>query len=402
VTELFNPFVLGPDPFPAFARARAQGGFLWGVPPFVGVGPTAYLFSHRLVDPALKDPRLRHVAPGETWLFPDAQIRPGQHLLGILNRSVLTADPPRHGTLRQPLIPLLSPARGAALRDGLRDSAIALAKEIARKGHFDAVQEFVTPFSIGVICQRLGIPAPDIALVRKSTDAMVRVMDFQFADGPEEEAYELEAFFTRVIAERRFDSDGMLAVMLDQEESGLWDRKDVIANIMFALFAGHETVIDAFGNALMELDMAPPQRRLLAEGKVGWTAAADELLRVGSPIHYVVRSAAGNLELDGNPLEAGTMVILVASSANRDTTVWPDGDRLRLDSPGSVALTFGAGIHACLGRHLARVELAVLLEALFTAAPNWSLDRSSVVARDSFLFRGLASAPVSMLRAVAS
>jgi cytochrome P450 len=402
VTELFDPFVLRPDPFPAFARARAQGGFLWGVPPFVNARPTAYLFSHRLVDLALRDPRLRHAPPGENWLIPEAQIGPGQHLLGILNRSVLTADPPRHGTLRRPLNPLMNPARGAALRDGLRDSALALATNIARKGHFDAVQEFVTPFSIDVICRLLGIPAPDIELVRKSTDSMVRVIDFQLTEGSEEEACELEAFVTRVIAERRFDPDGMAAVMLDQEACGLWDRKDVIANIMFALFAGHETVIDTFGNALMELDAAPSQRLLLAEGRAGWSATADELLRVGAPIHYAVRIAAENLELGGNPLKSGTMIIIALSSANRDTSIWPAGDRLRLDSPGSVALTFGSGIHACIGRHLARVELAVLLEALFTAAPNWSLDRSSVVARDSFLFRGLVSAPVSMSPAVAA
>ena len=114
-------------------------------------------------------------------------------------------------------------------------------------------------------------------------------------------------------------------------------------------------------------------------------------------MHYAaVRIAAEDLELDGNALRAGTAVVPVMTSANRDTAVWPAGDALRLDAPGSAGLTFSAGIHSCIGRHLARIELASMLEALFAAAPRWKLDCGAVRRRDSLVFRGLTSAPVTV------
>ena len=392
--QQFDPFVLGHDPFRVFARARAQGGLLPGVPPYPNLGPTVYLFSHHLVDHALKHARLVHSPPGEFQLIPEYQLGPGQHLINILNRSLLTADPPRLGVLRRPLSALLTPARVAGLNRPLQEAALALATRLARKGQFDAVQEFVIPFSVEVICTLLGIPCPEFALVRMSTDAMVRVLDFHLTEGAEEQAHALEAFITEIISTGRFEPDGMVAAMLAQEASGLWSRDEVIANILLLLFAGHETVTDAFGNALLELDATPSQRALLNGPNVGWSAAADELIRIGAPVHYAVRIAADDLNLNGSHLSRGTTVVAVLTSANRDTTVWPAGDSLRLDAPGSVAMTFGAGIHACIGRHLARVEIAALLQALFTAAPGWTLDRDSIVRRDSLLFRGLVSAPV--------
>ncbi len=133
---------------------------------------------------------------------------------------------------------------------------------------------------------------------------------------------------------------------------------------------------------------------------MNWTNAAEELLRIGSPIIYAgARIAAENLNLDGIKIKSGTAVVPVIASANRDAAVCPGGDELRLDAPGAAVMSFGTGIHVCLGRYLARAELAALLEGLFTKAPSWSLDRASVRQRMSPMFRGLTSAAVNVAAA---
>jgi cytochrome P450 len=396
LTELFDPFSLDENPFPVFARARASGGILPGVPPYANLGPTVYVFTYRLVEFALKHPRLLHSPPGDHRLIADP-IEPGQHLAGILNRSLLMADPPRHGMLRRPLNPAMRPADASALATWIRAQAIAIATEIVQRGRFDAVQDFAIPFTLHVLGRVLGIAVPDTEMVRTATDAMARVIDIHRTPGGQEEAYALEGFIEGEIAAGNFSPDGLVSTMVAQEQAGLWTREDRIANVLLFLFAGHETVVDTFGNAVLELDANPAQRTLLEQGRMAWTVAVDELLRICAPVHYAaVRIAAEDLDLDGIALRAGTAVVPVLTSANRDSAVWPGGDELRLDAPGSAGLTFSAGIHSCIGRYLARIELAAMLEALFAAAPGWKLDRGAVRRRDSLVFRGLTSAPVTV------
>jgi cytochrome P450 len=392
--EYFDPFSVGNDPFPAFASARAQGGFLSGAPPFPGIESAVYLFTWRLVDSALKHPRLLHAPPGtyQAVLLSTA----GQHLLKVMVQSLVCADPPRHGIFRRPISQSMVPARSAVLTASLRNRALELVTSLTRTGGFDAVQDVALPLAMGLLGRLLGIPMPDAAVLRKATDAMVRAIDLRRTDSMGE-CHALEAHVVTTLAAGNVESDSLVAVMLAEESAGLWEREEVIVNIIFMMFAGQQTIIDAFGNALLALEAAPAQRALLEQGKVSWTRAADELLRISAPVNYAsVRIATEDLDLEGNTVKCGTAVVPVISSANRDTAIWPAGDQLRLDTPGSAAMAFGTGIHACVGRHLARAEMAALLEALFTAAPNWSLDPSGIRFRDSRLFRGLTQAPVKV------
>ncbi len=397
LAEMFDPFSLGDNPFPAFAEARAMGGILPGVPPYPNLGPTVYVFTHRLVECALRHPRLLHAPPGDYQLLADSLVEPGQHLLSVLNRSLLMADPPRHGALRRPLNPAMTAADATALAAWIRNQAMEIATGLAAKGRFDSVGDFTVPLTVRVLERLLGISLPKPDLLQQATDAMVRVIDIHQTTGAEEQAYALETWISDEIAAGKVSPRGLVNIMLAQERAGLWTREDRTANVLLFLFAGQETVVDTFGNALMALDATPAQRALLDERKADWSAVADELLRFCAPVNYAaVRIAAEDVELDGIAIRAGTAVVPVLSSANRDSAVWPAGDELRLDAPGSAGLTFSAGIHTCMGRHLGRIELAALLEVLFTAAPGWKLDRSSVRRRDSLLFRGLTRAPVTV------
>jgi cytochrome P450 len=187
----------------------------------------------------------------------------------------------------------------------------------------------------------------------------------------------------------------MAAGMVREVAQGRWSREDLVANIVFMLFAGQETVVDALGNALVALDRFPEQRALLERGVVDWSNAAAELLRYGASVQYAVaRIAAHDIDLGDVRIAAGEAVVPVLGSGNRDDAVFPDGDRLDLTRPPAVSMTFGTGLHVCLGQHVARIEIAAMIEALFTRAPGWRLDAANAERRPSMSFYGMATAPL--------
>ncbi|WP_027054059.1 cytochrome P450 [Mesorhizobium erdmanii] len=394
--DLFDPFALGSDPFPEFARRRAEGGASWGKPPYPEVGVALYVFSHALVSEALKHPFLLQAPPG-TYQEVRQKIS-ANPALDLLTRSMLLSDPPRHMHLRRPLAGSLTFSAGKGLFSQLMPKASELTRAAAGKPWFDAIRDIGLPLSFSGLEQILGIDIDDPWLIGSDAQRMAKALDIRTGNvdnDANEACRRLEAWASQAIEGGGVRPNGISAQMLAEVEAGRWRRDDAIANIVFLLFAGQATVVDTFGNALAALAEAPDQLSLLEGGTVGWSAAAEELLRFCAPVHFAgARIAAQDLEIGGATITAGQAVVPVLASANRDVSVFPAGDRLDLRSGVSSALAFGTGLHACLGQHVARAELAVLLEALFTEASGWRLDIPNVVRRDSVLFYGLETAPM--------
>ncbi|TIW46130.1 MAG: cytochrome P450 [Mesorhizobium sp.] len=187
----------------------------------------------------------------------------------------------------------------------------------------------------------------------------------------------------------------MVARMAREVAEGRWSREDMVANVVFMLFAGQETVVDAFGNAVVALHRFPEQRALLERRLVDWSSAAAELLRFGASVQYAIaRIAAEDIDLGNVGIANGEAVVAVLGSGNRDDAVFADGDRLDLTRSPALSLTFGTGLHVCLGQHVARIEIAAMLEALFTRAPGWRLDAAGARRRPSLSFHGMSTAPL--------
>src|SRR6185295_2456201 len=342
---------------------------LVGVPPFPGLHSTFYLFTHRLVSTALKHPLLLQAPPGTYQAVRQSLISNRIH--AVLARSLLLADPPQHGLLRRPLNQAVTPAKAMELAKSLRTDALTLATRLAAKGRFDAIRDYAAPLLLDVLGRLLGMVMPDTGLLKTATASIARAIDFRRSAVPDDDFRPLEAEIENTLAQGKFDSDGLVAVMLAEEAAGRWEHDDVVANILLLLFAGQETTIDAFGNALIALDEFPEQRAFIDRGDVDWSLAVEELLRIGTPILYGgVRIAAEDIDIQGFAVPAGGAVMPVLASANRDIAVASQGDELRLDAQTSAGMTFGTGFHVCLGRHLARVELMALFEALFRAVPG--------------------------------
>ena len=215
------------------------------------------------------------------------------------------------------------------------------------------------------------------------------------------EAYaECQAFVEDRLTRHAYRPDGMVAGMTREVAEGRWSREDMVANIVFMLFAGQETVVDAFGNAVVALDRFPAQRALLDSRAVDWNTAAAELLRYGASVQYAVaRIAAQDIDLGGVRIASGQAVVPVLGSGNRDDAVFADGDSLDLTRAPAVSMTFGTGLHVCLGQHVARIEIAAMMEALFTRAPDWRLDAANAERRPSMSFHGMSTAPLIFSRA---
>ncbi|MGX8011746.1 cytochrome P450 [Mesorhizobium sp. ORM8.1] len=397
--DLFDPFALDGDPFPEFARRRNAGAGSWGRPPYPEVGEAFYVFSHALVSQALKHPLLLQAPPGAYQEV--RQKISANPALDLLTRSMLLSDPPRHMNLRRPLAGSLAFSAGRGLFDQLASRASQLVQAAAQKPEFDAVVDIGLPLAFSGLEQILGVDIDDPWRIGHDAKLMAYALDMRIG-GVNEDANEacrrLETWVLQAIERGAVHPNGISAQMLAEVEAGRWRRDDAVANIVFLLFAGQATVVDTFGNALLALANSPEQLSLLEQGDVSWSAAAEELLRFCAPVQYAgARIAAEDLLFGGAAIKAGQAVVPVLASASRDVSVFPAGDRLDLRAGNSSALAFGTGLHACLGQHLARVELAVLLEALFTRAKGWRLDASRVLRRPSVLFHGLQTAPMIRL-----
>ena len=392
----FDPFALGCDPFPQFARMRAAGGIARGAAPYPEISGAYYVFSHELVSRALKHPALLQAPPGQYEVVRRKLV--DQAPMAMLSRSMLLADPPQHGGLRRPVAGFLSRPATETLSQGLRTLSRDLVDKALADRHVDAVAALAVPVSFWLLQEILGIEIEDPWALKSLTRRMASAFDLR-KDQPataSAAAYgECQAFVEERLAQHAFRPAGMIAGMAREVKEGRWSYEDMVANVVFMLFAGQETVVDAFGNAIVALDQFPDQRALLDRRVVDWSSAAAELLRYGASVQYAVaRIAAEDIDLGKFRIAAGEAVVPVLGSGNRDDAVFADGDRLDLTRSPALSMTFGTGLHVCLGQHVARIEIAAMIEALFTRAPRWRLDAANAKRRPSLSFHGMSTAPL--------
>ena len=396
--KFFDPFETAAEPFAAFAKARAAGGAVPGLPPYPELHRALYLFRHAQVSEALRHPKLLQAPPGAYQAVRQQIV--SSRVFAAMTRSMLLADPPHHGPLRRPTLPPVAPGRLGELSQWMRAETAKVSEALAARGGFDAVVDLATPFVVSVLGRVLGMALPESKALKHATAAIAAAIDVR-REPPGEDSDRvcawLESEIEAALACGPIEPGGIVAAMLAEEQAGRWEHGDVIANLVLLLLAGQETTIDAFGNALLLLDAAPEQRDLLERGEVGWAQATEELLRMGGSVHYAgTRIAAEDLELGGIAVQAGTGVVPVVASANRDCAFFPQGDSLDLRRPPRAIMTFGSGLHTCIGQHLARLEIAILLEALFAHAPGWRVEPAGVRQRPLLAFRGPAALPVTL------
>jgi cytochrome P450 len=312
---------------------------------------------------------------------------------------IIEMDPPRHTQLRALVSRAFTPNRIAGLEAPIRARARALIEPFARTGSVDLIADFAALLPMAVISEMLGVPAADQDRLRHAADALLhREPDSdEITPAGVEGATTLYGYFDALIRGRRSrPGDDLLSVLIDAEEQGeALSESELLGFCFLLIIAGNETTTKLVGNAIAWLAENPDQRGLLAHDPSMIAGAVEETLRYDGSTQAMARSLTADIELHGEHLGAGTKVLLLFGSANRDERHWgEDADRfdIRRDTAGHFAL--GHGIHHCLGAALARLETRVALEELLPVLGDYEVDKDGSRRVHSGNVRGFACLPL--------
>ncbi|MEU5695828.1 cytochrome P450 [Actinosynnema sp. NPDC020468] len=277
-------------------------------------------------------------------------------------RMLVDLDGDRHRDLRRVLTPLFTPRAVGGLRESVRAHARRLVEAVVGAGEVDVVADLAAELPLLVLCDLLGVPAADRALMLRWSNALVGFDDPRFGGAPEAQRAVAGLYRYAVdLAEdqRRRGRDDLVGRMASALSVG-----DFCALLLLLVVAGNETTRHLIGNGLHVLAAHPAERdRLVADPGLTSSAVA-ELVRWITPISQFRRTATRDCVLADQPVRRGDRVVLYFASANRDETVVAEPDRLDLGRTPNPHLAFGAGPHYCLGAHLAALEVTVLLDEL--------------------------------------
>jgi hypothetical protein len=406
VDAVLSEILLAPegraDPYPRYALLREHGSvFRSGLGPVVATRYAecqAVLRDPRFGQPSGEGPEWE--AYGLTQAEWEERFPPEDKTA----ESMLGLNPPDHTRLRSLVAKAFTPSTVGRLRPRITTLAAALIEELEPTA--DVIAALALPLPIAVISEMLGVPESQWAALQPLVRDVVQTLEFNptleqlmVATAAEKQ---IAATFEELMRERRSaPTDDLLSNLVHVEEQG--DRlthAELIATVILLFAAGFETTTNLIGNGLLALLEHPEELgRLRADRSLVRTAVEEEL-RWDSPVQLTARVALADAEVGGLDVGAGSLVIALLGSANHDDTKFEDPDRFDISRTGAPPMSFGSGIHFCLGAALARVEGQVVLDHLLdrfpTIEPAWGDTRPPY--RNSLVLHGLESLPVAFSR----
>jgi cytochrome P450 len=392
----FDPFdpAFQSDPYPVYHWLRAAEPVRWielSIPQIPGIW---LVTRYADVSSVLRDERFSAAKPE---LF---QAEPGGALDRMIARSMLMLDPPDHTRLRTLVLKAFTPRVVESLRPRIQGIVDARLDAVRAAGAIELIADLAAPLPVIVIAELLGVPAADRGEFKRWGDDLAVLADGTIALGglaqAERSAWELEAYLDAVFAARRVQprDDLISALVAAQDQQQRLDHDELIAICMLLLIAGHETTTNLIGNGILALLRHPDQLARLRSDPGLLGNAVEELLRWDSPVQLTSRTAKEDLELGGKRIRKGDEVDVILGAANRDPEQFPDPDRLDVARPDPRPLSFGHGIHFCLGASLARLEGQIAIGTILRRLPDLALATDDVSWRPGFVLRGLAALPL--------
>ncbi|HJR98659.1 MAG TPA: cytochrome P450 [Actinomycetota bacterium] len=382
------------DPYPVYERLR-------GLAPIAHDPNTEHWLVTRYDDVSslLRDRRFGrtylHIATHEEMghAQPPPQLDPFWHLI---NHGILDMEPPDHTRVRRLVAKAFTPRMVDSMREPVQRLTDALVDEVDGVGEFDLLAAIAEPLPVAVIAELLGVPPVDRHLLRPWSADICRMYELHPTDDDmriaSQASTEFSDYLRALSRERRAAPTGDLisemALVIDEGERLTED--ELIGTCVLLLNAGHEATVNVTGNGWWALFRHPEALVRLRADPSLVKAAIEELMRWDTPLQLFERWVLEDTEIHGVRVPRGAELGLVFGSANRDPAVFDAPDELRLDRQPNPHLTFGAGIHFCLGAPLARLELetsfATVLRRLPTLEPadepRW---------KPGYIIRGLGS-----------
>ncbi len=397
---LFNPLSLDfiRNPYPAYASLRESA------PVMRLPNMNAFLVS-RHADAAfvLRDKRFgKDFVTRITRRYgPEALKEPVYRAMSLW---MLSQDPPDHTRLRGLVVKAFTYRRVEDMRPRIQQIVDESIDRVIDQGRMDLIADFAFRLPVIVICDMLGIPEEDREIFFHRERTGGRLLDpvplsREELDAANTAQKNSEAYFQKLFElRRRQPGDDLTTQLVQAEEDGSkLTNEELTANIILLFGAGHETTVNLIGNGLLALHRNPDQLAKLKANPQLMPNAIEEFLRYDSSVQLTGRVAMEDIEVGGTMIPKGENVMCLLGSCNHDPAVYPDRpDELNIERADVRPMSFGGGIHLCLGAQLARAEAAIAIETLLRRIPNLRID--DVVNPDwrpTFVLRGLMHLPAS-------
>lgn len=296
------------------------------------------------------------------------------------DQSMINMDDPAHQDQRKLVSRRFTPRATRRHEDRVRAIATEILDAVTPFGECEAVEAIASRLPAMVIGDLLGYPRALWERVRSWSEQTMVLSGQTSPDGPPHVIHpgippvmrEFAQVTIELIETRRAEPRDDLISAWARVPG--WDLRHILDEVILVLDGGAETTRTVLGSVIRELALQPDQRRILIErpGLLA-TTATEEFIRWVSPISNMRRTATADHERHGQLIRAGDEVVLLYGAANRDPRAFGDPDVLDVTRPGNRHLAFGAGTHLCLGAHLARLEIRVMLEELLRRMPDWEL-----------------------------
>lgn len=395
-----------PDPYPTYRRIQHD----WPVWRHYGaVG----LMRYDDIQTVLRHPQISaddRKSRQHSSMAAERKLGPG-YLSQLDRRSFLHRDPPDHTRLRRLVSKAFTPRRVEQLRPFVQRYVNEVLASTGRAHRIELIGDLAYPLPIAVICRLLGVPAEDRAIVESWPRAQLccsfepagLAAEADARDGCQVEAdriqQQLGEYFDDLVARRRAaPRDDLVSALVaagEQEERLSADELNATLRLLFV--GGYETTVNLIGNAVLALARHPDQLRAVRDNPALAGAAVEETLRYDAPFQFTRRVALADIDIGGYRIPEGSVMLLMLAAANRDPARFTDPDGFDIARSDNRHLGFGAGIHACLGGPLARMQGEVVIATLARALVDPALETDPPPYRRD-AFRAIETLPVSFRR----
>ena len=385
----YDPYDAGinADPWPTFKRLRDEAPVYYNERFGVWV-----LSRHADVERALVDWRTFSSARGDILEVVKANI-------AVPSGVILWEDPPIHTKHRGLLSRVFTPRRMNALEDQARAYCASCLDPLVGTARFDFVKDLGAEMPMRVIGMLLGIPESDQTAIRDHADRVIRTDPGQPMDVGDTPIVTGSMFAEYIDWRAKNPADDLMTMLLNAEfedddgEVRTLTRQEVLTYTELLAGAGNETTGRLIGWLGKVLGDHPDQRREIVEDRGLLPKAIDETLRFEATGLHIARYAPHDVEYHGTVVPAGSAVLVLVGSANRDERRWTDPDGFDIHRDEGQHTTFGYGLHFCLGAALARMEGRVALDEILNRFPEWEIDHDNATMASTSTVRGWETLP---------
>ena len=396
--DLFAPEVIA-DPYTYFGRLREIEPVHWnerfglwlvtGYEELVWILRHNELFSSAVIKDAAAPP-YPPVDPSDVPLFDEIR--------DFRADQLVEKDRPEHFDQRSVVHGYFTPKAMERWRPFVRAAVEELLDGVQPQGAMDVLTELAAPLPVRIIAEMMGVPYEDRDRLRAMADGILyinRGEPYRFR--PLVEAIRGIVDYAAPLVEERIDRDGtdFISVLADGESRGVFTRHQVLVNTGLLLFAGHETTMNLICNGLLAFIRHPDQWERLRADPAGMARlATEECLRYDPPVKSTQRIVAEDVELGHRTMRRGQRIRWIMAAANRDPAVFANPDEFDIGRQPNPHISFGSGIHYCLGATLARVEGQEVFRALAERFERFELVGGPIEYQPSLQFRSVKSLPV--------